>query len=247
MYDDSTSEIAKAVQEVAKTASKGLEATEILGGALSRIANEPLKEMMGMLCDKLRFARWERKVRFILRVREVLQQLDPNDRLRILPPKLALPIVENALLEEDDELQDLWAELIGSVLDSKFDGVVRSAFVDVIKQLEVVDVHILQAMYQHVIGERVNQENSLTNPIAKYFVTPTQITSKLDIDLSVYENSVDNLLRQRLLSSNSAFQRMSASDSYAKDRGDLPNYRDYDLVCLTPFGISFVRACVRTH
>ena len=54
---DEVSESAKAVQEVAKTTKAGIEATEKLGGFVSKIINEPIDAVVGILSDKLKFVR----------------------------------------------------------------------------------------------------------------------------------------------------------------------------------------------
>jgi len=69
--------------------------------------------------------------------------------------KIALPILEQASLEECDELQDLWASLLTSAVDPNFDGSVRTAYIDILKQVEVMDVHILQAVYRAYEQTRV--------------------------------------------------------------------------------------------
>src|SRR6266566_1420752 len=141
---DEITESAKAVQETAKTVRTGLEATQQLGRFVSRITTEPLETVMGILSDKLQFMRWERKLRLAKRGREILNQRGIQGSLRPIPYKLALPIVEHASLEDNDELQDLWANLLASAVDPKFEGLIRSAYIDIIRQLEVVDVHLLR-------------------------------------------------------------------------------------------------------
>lgn len=145
---DEITESAKAVQESAKTVRAGIEATQQLGKFVSRITTEPLETVMGILNDKLQFMRWERKLRLAERGREILTERGIEGPLRPIPYKLALPIVENASLEDNDELQDLWANLLTSAVDPEFEGVIRSAYIDIIRQLEVVDVHLLNVVYE---------------------------------------------------------------------------------------------------
>ena len=242
--NEEISEIAKTAQEVAKTTRAGIEATEKLGGFVARITNEPVEAIMGIFGDRLKFMRWERQLRLYDREQEILHQRGVGNHLRTVPPKLALPIVENASLEEDDELQDLWANLLASALDPNFKGVVRSAFIDIIKQLEVTDVHVLDAIHKEIQKEDDNNKDAFGNYLSKYLVTPNRIIKKTNIWLEAYENSIDNLLRLRLVSSNVAYQRYLAKDGYAGDRGDLLNHRDYDLVCLTPLGLNFIETCI---
>lgn len=61
-----------------------------------------------------------------------------------VPAKLALPIIENATLEQNDELQDLWTHLLVSAVRADTDRTTRNAFVDVAKQLEPADARFLK-------------------------------------------------------------------------------------------------------
>lgn len=188
----------------------------------------------------MRFIRWERQLRLYDRELEILRERGIENQTRTVPPKLALPIVEYASLEEDDELQDLWARLLASALDPAFKGEIRSAFIDIIRQLSVTDVHILDAIYKQMLDGNVED---LEGYLSAVLIGPTRIVSILNIELVAYESSIDNLLRLRLVSSNVGYQRHSSSESYAGAKGDLPNYRDYDLVCLTPLGLGLLSAC----
>lgn len=228
MFDEVT-ETAKAVQETAKTARSGIEATQALGRFVARVTTEPLETVMGILNDKLQFVRWERKLRLAERGREILHQRGIQGPLRPIPYKLALPIVENASLEDNDELQDLWANLLASAVDPKFEGLIRTAYIDIIKQLEVVDVHILNAVYESY--KRWSEELLRTNANAGFHdtfprnhgVNKNDITKKLSISVAVYENSMDNLIRVRCIG------------TYLYHSGT---------VYITSLGLGFVEACI---
>lgn len=236
-------ESAKAIQEVAKAARTGIEATRQLGGLVSRIINEPVEAVVGIFTDRLQFMRAERQLRLADRLREILEERNIQGALRIVPPKFALPIVENASLEEDDELQDLWANLLASAVDANFKGEMRAAFIDIIRQLEVVDVHILDFMFKEARREDDKDKDAPTNYLHNNLISPNRIVERLNITLEACETSIDNLLRLRCVSSNVEFQRYSAEDSYAGPRGDLLNHGDYDLICLTPLGVNLIGAC----
>lgn len=236
-------EIAKAVQESAKTAKAGIELTESVGRFLAWLTKEPLEIMRDIASEKLRLMQ-ERLRRFQLREFELLSERNIRN-VRTVPAKLALPIVENASLEEVDELQDLWAHLLASALDLNFKGEVRSAFIDIIKQLNVADVHVLESMYEELTSPSENNREPFADHFRRNLTTPKRMIDRLGIALEAYENSLDNLLRLRLVSSNVDFVRTSSSDSYAEGRGDLLNHRDYDLVCLTSLGVTFIETCTK--
>jgi hypothetical protein len=236
-------ESAKAVQEVAKATKTGIEATQQLGGYLSKIINEPVDAVVGMLGDRLKFMRAKRQLRLADRWVEILNERNIQGTLRIVPPKLALPIIENASLEEDDELQDLWANLLASAVDPNYNSQIRSAYIEIIKQLEVVDVHILDFMFKEARRGDDNDKDALMNYLRNNLISPNRIVESLNITLEACETSIDNLLRLRCVSSNVEFQRYSDEDSYARPRGDLLNHGDHDLICLTPLGVNLIGAC----
>ena len=243
-------ESAKAIQETAKTVRSGIEATQELGRFVSRITTEPIETVMGILNDKLQFMRWERKLRLAERGREILRQRSIEGPLRPIPYKLALPIIENASLEDNDELQDLWANLLASAVDPKFGGLIRSAYIDIILQLEVVDVHILNIVYEsfkHWLEKRERErivDDYYFSPI-DHAVSKVDITERLQITFATYENSIDNLMRVRCLAS------YVADETIDTEVHGVPNYAAvtvdsrYEFVCITSLGVSFVEACTR--
>jgi hypothetical protein len=227
---DEVSEVARAAQETAKTVRTGIEATQELGRFVSRITTEPLETVMGILNDKLQFVRWERKLRLAERGRQILDQRGIQGPLRPIPYKLALPIIENASLEDNDELQDLWANLIASAVDPKFEGLIRAAYIDIIRQLEVIDVHLLNAVYesyQQWLEERLREGKEPGSgyclPI-HHKVYKNHIIERLGISSSVYDDSTDNLIRVRCVG------------LYFYHSGE---------IFITFLGVSFVEACTR--
>ena len=166
--NDEISESAKAIQEVAKVTRTSIEATQRLGSFVARVTNESIEAVTGILADKLRFMRWERQLRLRDRCLEIMRERGIDEHFQLVPPKLALPIVENASLEEDDELQDLWANLLASALDPNFEGRIRTAFIDILKQLEAADIRILYTIFL-VYKEKVikTPQFKLFNPISE--------------------------------------------------------------------------------
>lgn len=94
-------EIAKAIQESAKFGTKGLDIAEKAGGFFSKVFKEPVDEIAGMITDKLRFIRWKRMVEMSEQIDQIHKQKGITNT-RAVPPKIALPIIEEATLEEDE-------------------------------------------------------------------------------------------------------------------------------------------------
>ena len=166
---------------------------------------------------------------------QILDQRGIRGPLRPIPYKLALPIIENASLEDNDELQDLWAKIYWLSSRSKFEGLIRRRRSSILSgQLEVVDVHILNAVYESY--ERWSEERSRGEPfgriLLRFSALPFQLEKRillpkqLSISLAVYENSIDNLVRVRCL-------------------GLCPAYNDR--LFITSLGVSFVRSLYSTR
>ena len=236
---DEIIETAKATQEVAKATVKGLEVSEKVGGFFAKVLGEPIETATGMLGDKLKFMRWERQVRLVDRVQQINHDRGIEGKEIPVLPKLAIPLIENASLEENDLLQDLWAKLMSSAQGKDSQNVVRAAFIDIIKQLEIIDVLILSAMFESYV-QAVGEENIHKETPRKISFSKTNIISALKIPDHRYEDSIDNLMRVRCICSELKVIGgiNMGGESATIDKG-------YESLCLTSLGVRFIIACVK--
>jgi hypothetical protein len=100
----------------------------------------PAGELVGMLEDHLKVVRFERRVRLWDRVRNILTEKGMDAPTRKIPLKIALPLLENATLEEDDDLQEVWARLLVNGGDANSGIELRRAFVPVPAEMSALDV-----------------------------------------------------------------------------------------------------------
>lgn len=217
-------EIAKAVQSVAKTGEVAIDATRSLGGFLARVFEGPTEEVIGMLTDKLRFVRWKRMLRMSDGVKCIL---DDHGVVytRPVPPKLALPIFEESSLEDDDDLHQLWCNLLANAMNPDFEGELRIAFVDMLKALTTIDVRVL-----HHLHERV-QRNGPTrgeDDLRGCSIDGPEIAKALGLEYDTYLISACNLMRVRCVDSTS-----------------MPALAPIHSVYLSPLGLRFMEACMQ--
>lgn len=96
------------------TIEKGLElAKDFLGKLIS-----PTIEEVGLLIsDNIKFLRFKNQVRILLKAKEYVE----NKHLSIkeIPIKILVPLLENASLEDNEDLQDKWAKMIVNMVDSE--------------------------------------------------------------------------------------------------------------------------------
>ena len=139
-------ETAKAAQEVAKAAPAVIEAgTELarwVGSVLGTIPEDIVGLTFGDYLKELRTRNLDRlrgKTEDILRQRGI-EQPEPID------PKVAIPAFEAASMESNEELQDLWANLLANAMDPTMDVSLRQIFIDTLKQFEPIDALVLNAL-----------------------------------------------------------------------------------------------------
>jgi hypothetical protein len=144
--------VSSAVEEVAKAGSKSMEVLQEFGGFISEFTRAPLSAATGILADKLNYMRWENQQRLILRSREFLRQTGRSTPAQAVPMNFAIPLLEAASLEENNDLQDLWAILLVNAATSDRPNDRRRAYISILEQLTHLDAQILIKIYSLLEG-----------------------------------------------------------------------------------------------
>ena len=140
-------EEAKAVQEVAIATGKAIDAARDAGGFIAKFIAGPLEQGMGIFEDRLRYTRWERQVRLMTRAHDFLHQAGLTAPTRALPLKLAIPLLQGATLEDDDSLQDRWAQLLVNASNADAGLTVHRSFLSILEELSPLEAQILDTLY----------------------------------------------------------------------------------------------------
>lgn len=286
---DEIVESAKAVQEVAKTTGQAISIVDKIGSFFSKIMKESIDATCGMLADTLKFKRWERQLSLIDKAERIIKEKKLSDKMRPISPKLALPIFQYASLEEVESLHDVWANLLVTALDPSCQ-IPRSAFIDIIRQLEPVDIKILNILYNYYLTQSKKQkerdEKSLEiekdrllrkrygdnydekrlkkdsanllkkymdnrrnriiaeNPPTVFPLSQRHIMDELNINFDTYWTSIDNLIRERLISSYTEVGSIPVkTESTSEDYAAVSYDYGYSKVSITALGVFFVKAC----
>ena len=149
-------ENSEAIKEVAITTGKFVDATREFSQFISSYIAGSLEQGFGIFEDKLKYMRWERQQRLMIKANEFSEKIglmQPNKPIKM---KYAIPLFQSASLEEDDYLQDLWAKLLvnSSNIDSNID--LNRNYIDILERLSVLEVQILNTVYSHPYEELIN-------------------------------------------------------------------------------------------
>ena len=121
--------------EQAKLGQELVKAVRDASGYFTDILGDLPKDLIGYLFgDRVKAKRIERMAAIWQKTRERLRDrgIDPE------PPSLkyAIPILEAAADEENEELQDLWSRLLAAAMDPNRRDAIRQSFIQTAKQID---------------------------------------------------------------------------------------------------------------
>lgn len=121
---------------------------------LDKIAGPAAKELGLTLKDHFRVFRFNRELRLFERLKEMLGEA--GIEAKRVPFKLLLPLIENASIEEDDDLQDRWAAMLANAAAGGNRGSgVEPVFPVILKELGIREVKFLDELYEQSVRKRL--------------------------------------------------------------------------------------------
>ena len=142
---------ARAVAEAAKTAGEIVKAAGGLGSYLAKVLGSIPENVLGLAVgDWLDHKRRRHLAILEDNTARVLEEIRINhpERLTEPSPSVLIPLLQAAVDESREELQDLWASLLANAM---LDGgrKVRRDYFEAVRQMEPVDALVLDRVSQH--------------------------------------------------------------------------------------------------
>ena len=134
--------VAEAIKAVAETSGKVIDALSDLG----RVVKGPVEDLVGIVSDRVKFARWKGRQRLLADAEEVMRQKNLPAPTRELPLNFAVPLLTSGILEEDDDLRKVWARLLVNAGDASTPMELRTAYVEILRGMSSFDVSNLAAL-----------------------------------------------------------------------------------------------------
>ena len=216
---------AKATEATANASKEAIQASRDLGHFLSG----PAGELLGMALQYLQVVKFERGVRLTERLRHFLAERGMERFTRRIALNIGLPLLENAILEEDDDLQDVWTRLLVNGGDADSGIELRRAFVSVLAEMSAFDVRNLA---------QIESASKLKGDSASKGVWTHRLPEGgIPVPLPLPgQDGYEGYLSPEVQVSLSNLSRLECIHSIA--RGLL-------LVDVTPFGRALIEACTR--
>ena len=180
------------VAEVIKSvpvAIRNIEKTES-AQFLARVLGETIENGVGIIGDRLKYMRFNQAVKLHQKAEKGLKAKGVESKdYRTLAAKIGIPLIENATLEENDELHTLWANLLANALDPNFSGDISIIHVSLLKEMLPMDVKILHSIYN------AKQHEFQMAKLDDITFSKAKIAKYLKKDLDKIEISLLNLMR----------------------------------------------------
>jgi len=197
------------------------ELTDLFGGIIPQF----VKESGGILFDNVRFWRWKNQVNIIKKAKKFLEE--NNLQKNPVSLKVLVPLLEASSLEEDQTMQDKWANLLTNAISNKLE--IRPNYVEILKELSPIEVLLLDKIYEEARKESDYQKRLSLN------FDKQKICDWLKLSSEKFDVLIENLFRLNLCRMPGATGIMFGNNKVA--------VHTTNLFELTSMGFDFVKAC----
>ncbi|MGC2742830.1 MAG: Abi-alpha family protein [Candidatus Angelobacter sp.] len=197
----------------------------------------PAAEEIGLTFrDSVKVLRFKRQARLFKRVEEICAETAIKPQAVKL--SLLFDIVDKASLEEDDDLQELWAQLLANAANPKHDALISTAFPDILKQISKEEAIFLEDLYLHgksAASTYVMVREPANSPVSKAVLSSSSGRPAVSL---VHQ---DNLTRLGLIK----LIEVEPLPGFSKRLTEslMSGYRQGQQWTLTALGSAFVKAC----
>lgn len=137
----------KTVDNAIEAAKSSSQALEHLTDLFNKLAGPLASELGQMMGDKARVYRMRNWLKCEHRIAEML--LEAKAEPHAIPSRLFLPALEAASLEDDADLQELWAGLIANM--ATYDMETPSAYITFLKELSRYEALALEDLFDMIV------------------------------------------------------------------------------------------------
>lgn len=196
---------------------------ELVQDLLKNLVGKPINEIGSLLADKVKTWQFANQVKTLNKVRGICEK--ENIPFKQINLKILFPYLEGISLEEDDNIQNLWANLLVNYMNEK-KKLEATVYPEILRQLSSKDVEILENYYK---GEIFYDYNNL----------PVRKTNE-DLKYSIHE--LANLERLGLIRPVlRIYNRSGSGTGLLSGFGEL----EYVTIKVSIFGDLFFKACHR--
>ncbi len=239
---------------LAKTAEVGLAegVKENSQSFLKAVLHEPAQELGALLGDKIRERRHANLIKATSRAQERLKEAGYT--AKEVPLSIIHPALEAASVEEDPDLQEVWANMLANAASMESPNAVAPSFPSILKELRPTDVKFLATLYEEFVLKyletRPNRQPLIGYKSLRYVMEKAglseegKIATKQDRTLrhaAIMRDTdelafvLDSLQRQRIIEREYGITKTTTAEESVEIGSALR---------ISVLGVRFIRACL---
>jgi hypothetical protein len=184
-----------------------------------------VKEGGGILTDQVKFWRWKNQLNIVKKA--IVKIEESSLEKQQVPLKVLSPILENSSLEEEESMQDKWANLLANAVTGR--EKIRPNFAEILKELSPVEATILDSLFNRARGE-TDYEKRRELQFSKQKISDLYSLTSEEADLII-----EDLFRMNLCQVPGGRGARLGKYNFA--------LRTTEIFELTTLGFNFVKAC----
>lgn len=196
---------------------------ERLAEFVERISGGLVSNGLGLIADRLAYFRLVQALRLQDKVNAELERRGVKEPCCI-SPKLLVPLLQGATVEEDEGIHDRYSMLLANARDPDYKGKITRSFVSILDDLEPIDVLILDVCH-----------DSAGKLYKHFLINLNRVVEYLKLPKDNVEISVRNLMRLGLLKPGVVVSRSVSFGNHPAT-----SYMDIEQFALTELGVAFV-------
>jgi len=158
-----------------------------------------------LLADKIRVRRFRNQVHVLRLAQEMLE--GAGLKAQQVNLRTLVPLLERASLEEDPDIQQMWAALLANASQTTISGALQTICIRVLSGISSYEARILQSIYSDFLTHRDSKIAKLrewnsrrTEPYASsFFYRPDDLVARARIGTDEGDFLIDNLLQLGVL------------------------------------------------
>lgn len=133
---------------------------DVAKGFIDKLVSPPIEELGLLIKDQISYWRFNNQIKILNKAKVLCEE--NNIDVKAIPPKLLCPYLENASLEDDEDLQDKWAILLVNMVDSE-QNIQNHVFPYILSQLSKDEFNLLESALVEKRARVAELEKELSN------------------------------------------------------------------------------------
>lgn len=209
------------------------------------------KELGGIFADQVRLRRFNNQIKIFTKAQERLKKHNINPQKVSL--KVLAPLIEYSSLEEEENLQDKWSNLISHILGGDKEIVFQQNCITILNRISSEEAKLLDTLYELLQKKRSERKVQLSLdfpngynyqvPLSRLTFNILNISKELNVPIAEMEFSVSNLITLGLLKWETDVDVLATKSDFEEEIDVDVNVSNTDDFVFTPIGVKFIEVC----